>query len=168
MKIYLDRRGAGDDGIGGAGRGAGDGGEKAQEPMTNDQTALGHCPLVLGHSSPPPAPRPPSPVPCPPPPAPKRTTGAGTRYLAGRREEINRAAQLRAAVGRELSVVEDRIQRLTAEWRRLRPLSPELTARPESMVWNGALLVSKSQERPLRAACDQLRSDLCRRGSSWS
>jgi hypothetical protein len=89
---------------------------------------------------------------------------AGRRYLAARRQQRSRAAQLQTAVGRELSMVEDRLGQVSPKWRRLRPLSAELTARPESMVWNAALLVAKDQEPPLRATCERLRSDLGPKG----
>ncbi len=89
---------------------------------------------------------------------------AGRRYFAARRDRLDRAARLQTVVGRELSAVEDRLGRVSPQWRRLRPLSAELTARPESMVWNAALLVSKDQEPPLQAACDQLQDDLTPKG----
>jgi hypothetical protein len=153
VKVYLDRRLARDEGRGGE-----------EETGRRGERENGRRDEGVALSPSPPLPLPPSRFSGPPSPAPHRAAGAGLKYLAGRREGLNRAARLQAAVGRELSAVEDHLQRLAPGWRRLRPLSSALTARPETMVWNGALLVSKSQERPLRAACEQLSSDLGPKG----
>ena len=90
--------------------------------------------------------------------------GVGTSYLTARRERLNRSGQLQSLVRQELLTAEARLGRACPEWRRLRPLSSELTERPESMVWNAAFLVSRADEPRFRAAGDRLRDDLAPNG----
>jgi hypothetical protein len=90
--------------------------------------------------------------------------GAGTAYLAQRRQKLNRSQQLVRVINQEVKAVEAGLQPLTDAWHRLRTLSPELTARPEKMVWNGAFLVSKAAEAAFRDTAQRLRTDLGGKG----
>jgi hypothetical protein len=67
-------------------------------------------------------------------------------------------------VQRELEAMAPRLEELAAGFLRLRPLAAALTHRPEKMVWNGAFLLSASQQRPFRTACEGFRARLAPRG----
>jgi len=92
------------------------------------------------------------------------TPGQGALYLAARRLQRARASQLQAAVRREVAAVRDSLQDLADAWRQLRLLPQALLDRPEEMVFNGAFLLARPQERPFQTLWGRLQRDLAPKG----
>ncbi len=94
----------------------------------------------------------------------KATPGQGALYLAARRLQRARDGQLQAAVRREVAAVRDSLQGLADAWRQLRPLPQALLDRPEKLVFNGAFLLARPQERPFQTLWGRLQCDLAPKG----
>jgi hypothetical protein len=90
--------------------------------------------------------------------------GGGTQYLAAKGLLVQRRRQAQAAVRQAVSTLEARLQGVTDEFHRLRPLPTALTNRTEKMVWNGAFLLRKSSLGSFHAACEQLANELAPQG----
>jgi len=86
--------------------------------------------------------------------------GKGTHYLDAQRQRGQRRREIQAAVRRELSLVESRLQEFADSWRQLLPLPSALADRREKMIWNGAFLLSEARRPPFQAACEDLQRDL--------
>lgn len=90
--------------------------------------------------------------------------GGGTQYLVAKGLQAQRRRQVEAAVRQAVLTVEIRLKGITDLWHRLRPLPQMFTNRPETMVWNGAFLLTRPSARSFQTACERLASELAHKG----
>jgi hypothetical protein len=90
--------------------------------------------------------------------------GMGARYLASRRQQVDRRRLLQVVANRRVQEVEVNLHAMTDCWCNLRLLPSTLTGRNEKMVGNAALLLHGCRRHVFQTTCQQLHEQLAPAG----